>query len=167
MQKLDSPDSHHLDAAIGWLGLGCADDARDELGKISPANQNQADVLEVRWTLCAHEKRWDDALNIAELELKSAPGDAGGWLHRAYALRRVDHGGLPQAWDALLPAAEKFPGEPVIAYNLSCYACQMQQLDLARTWLHRAARAGNKEAIRKMALADDDLKPLWTEIKEL
>ncbi len=55
-----------------------------------------------------------------------------GWLHRAYALRRVANGGLPQAWDALLPAAEKFPGEPVIAYNLSCYACQMQQLDASR-----------------------------------
>jgi len=71
------------------------------------------------------------------------------------------------AWDALLPAAEKFPAEPVIAYNLSCYACQMQQLDLARTWLKRAVVAGKKEAIKKMALADDDLQPLWPEIKEL
>jgi tetratricopeptide (TPR) repeat protein len=167
MTPLAPPDSHHLDAAIGWLGLGCANDARDELEKISPACQNHADVLEVRWTLCVHEKRWADALKIAERELKSAPGDAGGWLHRAYALRRADNGGLPQAWDALLPAAEKFPGEPVIAYNLSCYACQMQQLDLAREWLQRAVAAGSKEAIKKMALADDDLKPLWKEIEEL
>jgi Flp pilus assembly protein TadD len=166
VQTLEPPDSHHLDAAIGWLGLGCADDARVELEKVSVVNQLHPDVLEVRWTLCAHEQRWADALNVADLELKSAPEDSAGWLHRAYALRRVSDGGLPLAWDALLPAAKIFPAEPVIAYNLSCYACQMQQLDIARTWLHRAINAGKKDAIKKMALADDDLKPLWKEIEE-
>ena len=167
MNQLAPPDSHHLDAAIGWLGLGCAADAREELNLISAGNQNHADVLEVRWTLSVHNQQWAEALKIAELELQSAPGDAGGWLHRAYALRRVDAGGLPQAWNALLPAAEKFPEEPVIAYNLSCYACQMQQLDLARDWLQSAIKVGSKEAIKKMALADEDLQPLWTEIKNL
>jgi predicted Zn-dependent protease len=167
VQNLEPPDSHHLDAAEGWLGLDCTDDARAELAEISAENQNQPDVLEVRWTLCVQEKHWDDALNIAELELQAVPGESAGWLHRAYALRRASHGGLPPAWDALLPAAEKFPGEPVIAYNLSCYACQLQQLDLARTWLHRAVTAGDSKAIRQMALADDDLQPLWPEIKEM
>jgi tetratricopeptide (TPR) repeat protein len=167
MKQLEPPDTHHLDAAIGWLGLGCADDARDELKLISAGQQNHPDVLEMWWTLCVHEKDWPDALQIAELELKFAPDDAGGWLHRAYALRRVNGGGLPKAWDALLPAAGQFPQEPVIAYNLSCYACQMQQLDLAREWLQRAVQAGKKEVIKQMALADDDLQPLWTEIKEL
>jgi len=93
-----------------------------------------------------------------------APDAAAGWLHRAYALRRVDAGGLAQAWDALLPAADKFPAEPVIAFNLSCYACQLQELDDARAWLKRAAAAG-KEVIKKMALEDDDLQPLWAEIE--
>ena len=167
MKPLAPPDSHHLDAAIGWLGLGCPDDARDELKMIPAGKQNHPDVLEVWWTLCVHEKEWPDALQIAELELTTAPGDAGGWLHRAYALRRVRDGGLPKAWDALLPAAKMFPQEPVIAYNLSCYACQMQQFDLAREWLKRAVAAGTKEAIKQMALTDDDLQPLWTEIANL
>ena len=167
MKPLEPPDTHYLDAAIGWLGLNCAADARDELKRISAVNQNHSDVLEVRWMLCAHEKRWSNALTVAELEIIAAPGDAGGWLHRAYALRRMKDGGLTQAWDALLPAASKFPKESVIAYNLSCYACQMQQLDLAREWLQRAVKAGKKEVIKQMALADDDLKPLWTEIQKL
>ena len=166
MQTLEPPDSHHLDAAIGWLGLGCADDARTELEKVSAVTQLHAAVLEVRWTICAQDQHWNDALTIAELELQTAPEESSGWLHRAYALRRVHEGGLPQAWDALLPAAKIFPAEPVIAYNLSCYACQMQQLDLARTWLHRAINVGKKDIIKKMALADDDLQPLWKEIEE-
>jgi tetratricopeptide (TPR) repeat protein len=167
MQPLEPPDTHHLNAAIGWLGLGCLADARDELKLISAGNQSHSDVLEVWWTLCVQEKAWPAALTIAEQELKAAPGDAGGWLHRAYALRRMKNGGLPQAWDALLPAARQFPQEPVIAYNLSCYACQMQQLDLAREWLQRAVKAGTKAVIKQMALADDDLQPLWSEIQEL
>ena len=167
MQKLEPPDSHHLDAATGWLGLGCAADARLELAKISAANHFHPDVLEMRWAICAHEKRWDEALKIAELELKLAPDSSAGWLHRAYALRRTSDGGLIVAWGVLLPAAEKFPKEPVIAYNLSCYACQMKQLDIARRWLHKAVDIGGKEPIKKMALADDDLKPLWPEIRDL
>ena len=167
MQPLEPPDSHHLNAAIGWLGLGRADDARTELDSISAAQQQHPAVLDVRWTICAHEKRWSDALEIAQAELAAATGSCSGWLHRAYALRRVSGGGLPQAWDALLPAAEKFPKEPVVAYNLSCYACQLQQLDRARHWLQRAMQTGDKGTILKMALADNDLKPLWEEIRKL
>ena len=105
VQKLEPPDSHHLDAAIGWLGLGCAEDARAELANISAANQNHPAVLEARWTISAHAQKWQEALLIAGAELVIAPNDAAGWLHRAYALRRVADGGISQAWDALLPAA--------------------------------------------------------------
>ena len=134
---------------------------------ISAARQKYPAVLEARWLLCARENQWVQALEIAETELAAAPDDASGWLHRAYSLRRIPDGGLPRAWQALLPAAEKFPTEPVIAYNLSCYACQLDQLEVARHWLKQAMKIGGKVAIRKMALADDDLKPLWTEIREL
>ena len=143
MKPLEPPDSHHLDAAIGWLGLGCAEDARTELAKISPPQQKHPAVLETCWTICAHEKQWRDALEIACSELAVAPDESSGWLHRAYALRRVSDGSLAQAWDALLPAAEMFPSEPIIAYNLSCYACQLQQLDIARHWLQCAVAAGS------------------------
>ena len=137
VQTLEPADIHKLNAALGWLGLNSPADARAELDAITPAQSSHPAVLETRW------------------------------LHRAYALRRVSGGGLPQAWDALLPAAKKFPTEPVIAYNLACYACQLQQADRARTWLQCAIQSGNKNAIKKMALADDDLKPLWQEIAEL
>jgi len=167
VQSVEPPDSHHLDAAIGWLGLGCPGEARAALSQVSVHYQKHPQMLEARWSLAAFERNWEEALRIAGVELEQLPGDAGGWLHRAYALRRVAGGGLPQAWDALLPAAKIFPSEPVIAYNLSCYACQMEQLDIARHWLQRAVMIGQKEGIKKMALDDDDLQPLWPEIEEL
>lgn len=167
MQSLEPSDIHRLNAALGWLGLNCPADARAELDAIAPAQQSHPAVLEACWLLCAHEKNWGDALEVAGRELQFAPDAASGWLHRAYALRRVSGGGLAQAWEALLPAAGKFPKEPVIAYNLSCYACQMQQLDLAREWFQRAVAAGEKKVIQQMALNDDDLRPLWPEIRQL
>lgn len=167
VQVFEISDIHHLNAALGWLGLNCSADARVELDAISPAQQLHPVVLEARWLLYAHEKAWRDALVVADQELAVAPDKASGWLHRAYALRRVDGGGLTLAWDALLPAAEKFPSKPIIAYNLSCYACQLNELDASRIWLKRAVAIGDKEVIKKMALADDDLKPLWAEIENL
>ena len=166
-QVFEPADIHRLNAALGWLGLDSPDDARLELDGIAANQQSHPAVLEARWLLCAREKNWCEALVVARRELAEAPKLASGWLHQAYALRRIDGGGLSQAWDALLPAAEKFPKEAIIAFNLSCYACQMNRLEDARTWFHRAVETGGKEMIKKMALADEDLKPLWHEIEKL
>jgi Flp pilus assembly protein TadD len=167
VQNLEPADIHRLNAALGWLGLDSPKDARAELDAIPSAQQSHPAVLEARWLLCAHEEIWRDALVVADCEVSVSPEEAAGWLHRAYALRRIPGGGLAQAWNALLPAAEKFPNEPVIAYNLACYACQLKELEAARVWLKRALQIGVREEIKKMALADEDLQPLWTEIGDL
>jgi hypothetical protein len=92
-----------------------------------------------------------------------------GWVHRAYAARRKPSGSLQAAWDALYPAAEKFPDEIIIRYNLACYACQMGQRHTAREWLSltllHARKDGVFDAFRQMALADADLAPLHDEIR--
>ncbi len=167
MHTLAPPDSHHLNAAFGWLGLGLRTEAQAELNLISPEQQQHPDVLELRWEIHATERRWDAALDVARTLIKRAPERVSGWLHQAYALRRVPDGGLEKAWSALKLAAGKFPQESLIAYNLSCYACQMRQLDEARVWLQRAIRLGGREHIKELALDDSDLKSLWPEIREL
>lgn len=167
VQSLEAPDIHLLNAAQGWLGLDCPAEARAELNAIAPEFQNHPAVLETRWEMHTRLAEWEAALQVAQTEIKLNPDTSAGWLHHAYALRRASRGGLIMAWGALLPAAQKFPKEPVIAYNLACYACQLKQLDKAREWLHRAVKVGGKDEIRKMALADDDLQPLWPEIQGL
>jgi tetratricopeptide (TPR) repeat protein len=165
MQTLEPPDSHHLSAAIGWVELGNIAEATAELELLSPVARNHPDALEVWWVISAEEKDWTKGLTVANTLLEANPQDPTGWLHRAYALRRVKEGGLKAAWEALLPAFEKFPKESTIPYNLSCYACQMGQIEEARAWLKRAVKAGGIETIKRMALRDADLKPLWDEIK--
>ncbi len=165
MEPLEPPDTHYLSAAIGWLGLGSASEAKTELAHIAPARQRHPDVLEVRWSICAHEQNWVDALQIARELLHAAPERPSGWLHQAYALRRVPQGGLKTAWEALLPAFDKFPKEPLIAFNLACYACQLGDLAAARTWLERACVLGGADQVKALALSDPDLQTLWDEVR--
>jgi Flp pilus assembly protein TadD len=167
MHPLEPPDTHCLSAAAGWLGLGNLREAEAELRQISTTQQDHPDVLEVRWLLCADQEDWAEGLRLARLLVQTAPERASGWLHQAYALRRAPGGSLEQACEALLPAADRFPQEAIIPYNLACYTAQMQQLDAARRWLRRALTVGKPEQIKPMALADSDLEPLWPEIPEL
>jgi tetratricopeptide (TPR) repeat protein len=167
MPPLEFPESHYLLHAVGWLELGNLTEANAELDHLKEELQSHPDVLEVRWAICAEGRDWTEGLEAARVLIQVAPERASGWLHQAYALRRVAGGGLEQAWRALLPASEKFPDVEIIAYNLSCYACQMSQMETARDWFKRAIVLGDKEQVRKRALQDDDLAPLWAEIKEL
>jgi len=149
------------------LELGNLVEARKELDLVQATHKTNPDVLEVRWVLSAREENWEGALQLARELIHAAPGRSSGWLHQSYALRRVPDGGVKKAWAALLPVFDKFPREPIISYNLSCYACQMQQMEAARVWLKRALFIGGKEKYKRMALQDHDLEPLWEEIKKL
>jgi predicted Zn-dependent protease len=164
---LEFPESHYLLHAVGWLELGNLTEAKAELNQLNQELQSHPDVLEVRWAIYAEAEEWQEGLEAARTLMQVAPERASGWLHQAYALRRVAGGSLEQAWQALLPASKKFPDVEIIAYNLSCYACQMNHLDAARTWFKRAFALGDKEQIRQRALKDDDLAALWPEIKDL
>src|SRR5580692_882833 len=165
MPRLEPPDFHYWNAATGWLQLGCRPEAEAELALISAPNQKHPDVLELRWAMLAEEKQWEAALDVARKLMLRDPDRASGWLHRAYALRRVPEGGLEKAWDALLAAAEKFPDHPLVCYNLSCYACQMHRLPDARQWFKKALKIGKRDNVKELALADSDLQPLWEEIR--
>jgi Flp pilus assembly protein TadD len=166
MPKLEPRDTHALTAAVGWLELGNPREALAELLTVSAPNQSHPGVLEVRWAALAELKDWGAAFEVAAKLVEVAPDNVSGWLHRAYALRRSPGGSLPAAWDALLPAAEKFPDQPLVAFNLACYACQLGDLDGARHWLKRAELAGEAKLVRMQALADEDLKPLWPELRK-
>lgn len=165
MKELEPSDRHAFLAAVGWLELKNHAEAKAELGGLGPKLQMHPDVLELMFMIHSGETDWSSALEAARALVNAAPDRASGWLHQAYALRRVSDGGLKAAWEALLPIADRFPEEPIVPYNLSCYACQMDRLDEAREWLRRAVSGGSKAGIKKLAMADEDLEPLWAEVK--
>jgi tetratricopeptide (TPR) repeat protein len=168
MSALPPPECHYLSAAIGWLELGNPTEAALELHGIAAEFVEHPAVLEVRWWLHADRREWEEALRVAQAFLRVAPDQVSGWIHQAYALRRIKGGGIEQAREALKPAAAKFPKEDIVPFNLACYAAQLGQLTEAWDWLHKAMEAaGDVARIKQRALADEDLKPLWDRIKAL
>ncbi len=166
--RFEHPDNLFFDAAIGWSMLGNSREAVNELRELTSAGRDQPEVLELLWQLHAEVKEWTESLVVAERLIEVAPQDSFGWVHRAYSLRRAPGGGLEKAWHALRPAADQFPKEKIIPYNLACYAAQMGRLDEAWVWLQRAMDiAGDVRAIKAMAIVDEDLKPLWNRIQAL
>ena len=165
MRELTPPDSHHLNAATGWCELGNVAEARTELKRISAANRDHPRVLEEEWRICAAEKHWLPALEVARRLIEVAPDNPSGWIHQSYSLHELKR--TREAFDLLLPVVEKFPGVSTIPYNLACYACRLGDLEGARSWLTEAVRIRGKADIKRTALEDPDLQPMWEEIKKL
>ncbi len=163
--KLDPPHSHHLSFAQGWVELGDADEARQELDKMDSRFRNHPDVLEVSWLVFSEKTDWDQAAVTARQIKESAPDRASGWIHYAYSMRRLH--GSEAAMESLEPASRLFPDEPVIPYNLACYACLSGDKGEAEKWLRLAMSIGNPKIIRKMALNDEDLESMWPKIPSM
>lgn len=165
LDSLSPPDSHHCNAAWGWLELDNIAEAFLELDRISSPAQGHPDVLLLRWELLARQKNWTQALEIARTLVQIAPERGDSWIKHSYALHELKR--TQEAWDSLFSVCEHFPNICTVPYNLACYACQLNQKEAALAWLRRAMLVGGKENVRKMALADQDLRPLWPEIRKL
>jgi predicted Zn-dependent protease len=160
IDPLPRNDRLHLNAAEGWVGLGNPAEAMSELEMISEEYRRDPVVLQTFWAVYAQWEKWKPALEVAQKLVELCPEISFGWVHRAYALRRVEGGGLEKAWDLLLPAAVRFPDEPIIPYNLACYCAQLNKLGEARDWLAKAMAIGHPKTIRDLAMRDPDLEPL-------
>jgi hypothetical protein len=64
------------------------------------------------------------------------------------------------AFDQLLPVEEKFPKVWMIPYNLACYCAQLGRLEECQAWFKKAM-AIDERTVRRVAIDDPDLKPLW------
>lgn len=154
------PDSFHVQAAEGWLGLGDAESATLELKEISPAEQAHPAVLGVRYEIFAKAKHWDKAVAVANDLTTLLPAEASPWIWLAYATRRKTGGSIADAKVILAGVEPKFRKNYLFPYNLACYCSQLGELEESQLWLEKAIAIDNA-SVKKMAVEDPDLKPLW------
>jgi predicted Zn-dependent protease len=165
IKALEPPDIHHLNAAEGWMGLGNALEAEQELQKLSTAVAAHPDVLRVKYRFHQLSKQWEPAAETAQILCRVVPGTPLGWINLAYALHELKR--TREAYQVLLPVVDRFPEEYVIRYNLACYCCQMGNLEEARVWLKKAIALGGPETIKQMGLSDPDLQSMRAEIQRI
>ena len=158
---LEPPDLTHLRAAEGYLALGMFEDANAELELIDPFCRILPEVLRVRLGIYAGAKNWELMRGIAKKLAQHAPDEPQWWISLGYATRRAESLGAARA--VLIEALEHHGEEPIIHYNLGCYACQLGDLHAAKEHLKQAFRLQPK--CREMALDDPDLEPMWSAIE--
>ncbi len=156
----EPPDTFHLSAAIGWLELGNPAEASEELDKITPSLLATPEVLSVRSSIYFSFKNWQEADSVTRILVELQPEVPSHSTNLAYAARRKPDGSLLEAKEILLKAADLFPREFIICYNLCCYESQLGNLEQAKIWLHRAYELGDRKTIQEMAREDADLEPL-------
>lgn len=109
IKPLSLEDARHVLAAQGWLELGDAVSAGDELREVSPGEQTHPAVLQIRFDIHAKAGRWDEAVNVAEVVASMLPDEPATWIHLAYATRRKTGGSIPEARKILETAEPAFP----------------------------------------------------------
>ncbi|MDA1278274.1 MAG: hypothetical protein O2960_30130 [Verrucomicrobia bacterium] len=164
MNSIEPPDKHHLLAAEGWLELGNELEAFKELDRIAPAFTAHPEVLRLRCRLYGKTRNWIAAVNAAKalceldtgssLMLDDLPPRFEGPIKTIFGDGRHSFESIKLSFYA-------------IPYNLACYACQLGHLKEAWDWLMVAVDIADVNEIRMLALHDEDLEPLWDQIREL
>jgi tetratricopeptide (TPR) repeat protein len=153
----------HVLAFSGYLELGMLDDAETALEEIAPEDKNRNEVLGARVALYAAAKKWDMAAAVASHLVKVEPENAGWWINLAYSVRRIES--VEKAEAILLRAQAIHPKDSLIAFHLACYASVTARIEEAKARLRHAIALDKR--VRTLAIADEDLRPLWDWISGL
>ena len=141
-----------------FVELGNHLEANVELEKITPMLRAHPDVLELRWHICQGAEKWEACLDIAAAIIKLVPKRPDGWIHRSFALHELKR--TQEAFDNLLPVADRFPKVWTVPYNLACYCSQLGHSEECEAWFKKAL-AIDEHTVQRAAIDDPDLKPFW------
>jgi Flp pilus assembly protein TadD len=97
------------------------------------------------------------AAAVASHLVKVEPENEAWWINLAYSVRRSE--GVEKAEAILLRVQAIHPKFAMIAFNLACYASVTGRMEDAKERLRNAIELDND--IRRLAIDDEDLKPLW------
>lgn len=140
------------------MGLGRHVEATDELQKIAPQNSAHPDVLEILWDIHAKTRQWHICLDIAAAIILLDEQRPSGWTHYSLALHQLKR--TQEAFDQLMPVAQRFPNEWTVPYALASFCAQLGRFSECQSWLRKAMGIDLEHVTRK-AIADPNLNPLW------
>lgn len=127
-----------LRAAAGWLELGLADEALEELGRLPAEAQVLRGPLEIKLAAQMERGQWNPASETARLLCLKAEDEPEFFLRAAYCLHET--GDTLAARDQLLRGPKKLFEIPVFHYNLACYLWTLGDAERAREHLTKAVR---------------------------
>lgn len=165
MHDFTTADIHRLNAAEGWLGLGDAKSATEELDAIDPQLKSHPAVLTIRHRIHTATRNWQLALDTATALTEMLPAELGPWIDRSYALHELKR--TIEARANLLKVICRFPKSAIVHYNLACYECQLGNHQKAVFHLKQAFALPGGEELRASCGNDPDLAPIRDQLAQL
>lgn len=151
---------HLLQPALGYLQLGMIEEANEEVEALPPELKTDIDVLGLRAMIYQESGEWQLLREVSGYLVKISPENSQNWIWLAYATRRCSS--ISEAEQILITAVRQHPTEPMLHFNLACYAAQTDDLITAREKLSHAISLNPD--MRLLALGDPDLISLWDEL---
>jgi tetratricopeptide (TPR) repeat protein len=151
----------HLSYASGYLQLGMLREAAAELARIDRDLAGLPEVLRLKVDFFTIREDWHTVRRYTSQLVKLEPADVQAWVTLGYSTRRSVS--IRAARRILLRAAALHPEEPVLKFNLACYAAQLGKLPEASLFLTTALALDPR--YQELALADPDLAPLREEFQ--
>ncbi|MEQ1861219.1 MAG: hypothetical protein ABMA13_14955 [Chthoniobacteraceae bacterium] len=146
-----------LRAADGYLYLGMAEEALEEITGTAETESDQPEVLLARNRVLLHLGRWKEVEALAAHAIKCHPERDEFTVQRAFALHKMKKGDL--ALSVIDAAPEWIRRTGILHYNLACYEAQLGDIKTARHCISVAIQMN--EAMRKNAKSDPDLRGLY------
>ncbi len=162
---MSADDRRQIIAAEGWLELGNVIECLDELSSLATCQRTHPAVLALQWRVHAQTNNWEAAYNVTEILAVVMPNEPQPWLWRAKSIKHMTADGTAVAIELLEVAATCFPDEPLIAFTIALYTCELMRFGESHRWwkatLAIAKRQGTEKQWKIKALTDPDLQPLW------
>jgi Tfp pilus assembly protein PilF len=148
--------SRTTEAAVGYFELGMIEAALQELDQLSPGDQREPEVLELRSVIHQHTGQWSEAARAFQALCARRDADVEhfiGWGCCLYEL-----GAYEEARQALLSAPEAMHRNGLWNFHLACYEALAGHGEAARKRVELAIRLD--PCLRHMAQQNSNLAPL-------
>jgi Flp pilus assembly protein TadD len=133
------------------------EDARLALEQINLEDKTRREVSCAALIIHLAAENWDMAVTIAADMVKAEPRNPATWILLAHAVRHA--GDVAQMEMVLYKARAWHPRDPLILFKLACCASVTGRIEEAKLRLGNAIHLDEK--VRRLALHEEDLRPLW------
>lgn len=150
-------DKVRLEAADGFLGLGMAQDAWDELEQIEASNRGLPPVLKVRLEVARAMEKWEMVEAVARHLAKIEPEESLHVFSLAQAMRHLKG---PEAALAVYEfAADRWPDFAHLRVAMAVELCALDRITDAKRMLKVAVEKDPQ--LREVILDHPGLEAVW------
>jgi tetratricopeptide (TPR) repeat protein len=146
-----------LHAAQGYLGLGMAQDAWDELERIAPKHKATPAVLKVRLEVARALGQWEMVAELARHLAKVEPDESLHVFNLAQAMRQLE--GPESALAVYEFAADRWPDFAHLRVAMAVELCALDRVAEAKRMLKVAVE--NDPQIREVIIDHPGLSAVW------